>query len=271
MIISYEEFSNDLHKKIKSGNDFYLELLETVIDNPSRYCGLFRLSNAKTKLIQNVTQSNEIKFGDFMESIVTKYISKLGYTNLDKEAGVDEDGNRLNIDQLFKLNDTIYLVEQKIRDDHDSTKKRGQFSNFVKKVNLMRRIYPTSHIVAGMWFIDDSLVKNKNYYKAEMNACEFDNIELKLFYGDEFFNFLNNGQSAWNEIIEYLTQLRLDNNNELVYIPDFGSSDEIFEALLKLSKKHWEKLNSNLPKYEQLRLEMFSSGENLEKAIKNRN
>lgn len=50
MIITYEEFCELLIRHIESGEDFYLSLLNNVIDNPSRYCGLFRLSNAKTKL-----------------------------------------------------------------------------------------------------------------------------------------------------------------------------------------------------------------------------
>ena len=113
MIFTYDVFMDKLNTRIKSGDDFYLELLETVIDNPSRYCGLFRLSNAKTKLIQNVTQSKEIKFGDFMEDIVTDYIDKLGYTNLCKDIGCDDNGDRLSVDQIFKKNNTLFLVEQK--------------------------------------------------------------------------------------------------------------------------------------------------------------
>lgn len=71
MIISYEEFCVLLVKYIQEGEDFYINLLKTVIDTPSRYCGLFRLSNAKTKLRQNVSQSEEIKFGDVVEELVT--------------------------------------------------------------------------------------------------------------------------------------------------------------------------------------------------------
>ena len=71
MIISYEEFCDLLVKHIQEGEDFYINLLKTVIDTPSRYCGLFRLSNAKTKLQQNVIQSEEIKFGDVVEELVT--------------------------------------------------------------------------------------------------------------------------------------------------------------------------------------------------------
>lgn len=76
MILTYEFFVEKLNEKIKSDADFCYELLKNVIDNPHRYTGIFRLSNAKTKLIQNVTQSREIKFGDFMEDIVTIYIEK---------------------------------------------------------------------------------------------------------------------------------------------------------------------------------------------------
>ena len=73
MIISYDNFVGRLNDKIKADNEFYFELLCNVIRNPHRYTGIFRVSNARTKLIQNVTQSREIKFGDFMEDIVTEY------------------------------------------------------------------------------------------------------------------------------------------------------------------------------------------------------
>ena len=136
MYFTYEYFVNKLNERIKSDENFYYELLVNVINNPKRYTGVFRLTNAKTKLIQNVTQSHEIKFGDFMEDIVTEYIEKMGYTNISKDIGCDEDGNALSADQVFYKNDTIYLIEQKIRDDHDSTKKRGQYQNFKKKYDF---------------------------------------------------------------------------------------------------------------------------------------
>ncbi len=268
MIISYENFMEKLNRRIKSGDDFYFELLKTVIDNPRRYCGLFRLSNAKTKLIQNVTQSKEIKFGDFMEDIVTDYIELIGYDNQTKDLGVDENGDRLNADQVFIKDGTLYLVEQKIRDDHDSTKKRGQFANFDKKVNLIRKQHPVMHLVAIMWFIDDGLIKNKNYYQHEMDNTHYPDTELYLYYGGEFFESLNGGKAVWDEIIEYLTRNRMENSNEIFTIPDFGTSEEMYKALLRLPPKYWAKLLSRNSKYELLRKEMFSSGDNLETARK---
>lgn len=113
MFFKYEEFINKLNEWIKTGKDFYVDLLENIIDNPNRYCGIFRLSNPQTKLIQNVTQSQEIKFGDFIEDITTEYIEKLGYINQNKLIGKDTDGNLLDADQVFIDKENIYLVEQK--------------------------------------------------------------------------------------------------------------------------------------------------------------
>lgn len=150
MIISYENFCNLILKHIEQGGDFNDTLLRTVIDNPSRYCGLFRLSNAKTKLIQNVTQSREIKFGDAIEEVITEYIKELGYENHDKNLGEDANGDVLNVDQFFSDGDAIRIVEMKIRDDHDSTKKRGQYDNFRKKIMRVKGLYPDKHLDASM-------------------------------------------------------------------------------------------------------------------------
>ena len=269
LIIDYEEFKQLLQLKIKTGDEFYVELLKTVIDNPYRYCGLFRLSNAKTKLIQNVTQSNEIKFGDFMEELITTYLSKLNYTILSKDLGIDDNGDRLNVDQIFFKDNILYIVEQKVRDDHDSTKKRGQFQNFYKKIVLVRKKYPQYHFVAIMWFIDDSLVKNKNYYNSEIDRTknDFKDTELHLYYGKEFFENLPNSENSWEEILNYLKKLRVENSAEILSIPDFGSSPEIYKALLDLPSRYWKKLISDEEKYLLLKNELFSSGENLKKAI----
>jgi len=46
---------------------------------------------------------------------------------------VNEKGEELSLDQYFTDGKIYYFVEQKVRDDHDSTKKRGQISNLEKK------------------------------------------------------------------------------------------------------------------------------------------
>jgi hypothetical protein len=263
-MIEYKVFIETLNKRIKLGTDFYVNLLEKIVSEPSRYSGVFRLSNAKTKIIQNVTQSNEIKFGDFMEEIVTDYIGLHGYNNLKKRL-ISEGGNDLNVDQLFENDYNIFLVEQKIRDDHDSTKKRGQFENFLKKIEFIKK-QSNKKIIAIMWFIDDSKTKNKNYYLEQMESHKFSSIEMKLFYGADFFDFLNNAHESWEELINHLIRYRDEQSKDVLEIPDFDTSDEVLEALVKLNDTYWKKLNSKTQQFELLRNELFPTKHNLEKA-----
>lgn len=266
MIITYDEFCDLLVKHIQTGQDFYETLLANVIEYPSRYCGLFRLSNAKMKLMQNITQSKEIKFGDIIEELTSEYIERLGYKTFKKNLGQDENGDVLNVDQYFTDGSTIYIVEMKIRDDHDSTKKRGQYTNFQKKIKLIKSQNPKKHLDASMWFVDDGLIKNRNYYRDEMSKEHFDNCSLHLYYGGDFFASLKGGKQAWDELTCILTKYRIENSKNDVKIPDFGTSEQIFKALVNLPQKYWNKLNSNEPQYELLRKELFSSGKNIERA-----
>ena len=268
MILTYEHFIEKLNAKIKSDNSFIYELLVTVVKNPHRYTGIFRLSNAKTKLIQNVTQSREIKFGDFMEDIITEYISRIGYTNLDKNIGTDEEGNALSADQVFQKDNTVYLIEQKIRDDHDSTKKRGQYENFKKKYTLLHKRYPACSINATMWFIDNSLVKNKKYYLEAAAAERTESVTKNVFYGGELFSNLFERIDVWEEVCSYLLRNKQERSDEILNIPDFDTSDEIYCALKTLKEREpklYRKLISNSPEYVQLRKELFPTEYNLKR------
>lgn len=266
--MEYLQFKDKLEHRIITDDSFNYELLKTVIKNPKRYTGIFRLSNAKTKLIQNVTQSREIKFGDFMEDIVTDYIAIMGYTNLDKNIGNDEDGNALSADQVFKkgTENTVYLIEQKVRDDHDSTKKRGQFQNFKKKYMLLKRQFPNCKINATMWFIDDGLVKNKNYYISETVNNNVYGITQNILYGEELFTQIFKNVDVWKEICGYLKRNKQERSNEILTIPDFDTSIEMLEALKKVKTNDtnlYRKLISDKPEYIQLRAELFPTGKNL--------
>ena len=266
MIFSYEYFAGRLYGKIKSDESFFYELLVTVVKNPNRYTGIFRLSNAKTKLIQNVTQSREIKFGDFMEEIVTEYIQAMGYANLNKSIGADPQGNPLSADQVFTKGNAVYLIEQKIRDDHDSTKKRGQFENFRKKYSLLKKQYPSCQLYAAMWFIDDSLVKNKGDYLSEASAEPMRDVTLSILYGGALFDQLFHRPDVWEEICGYLLRNKQERSSEMLLIPDFDTSEEMLAALKKLRAQEpalYKKLLSASPAYVQLRKELFPTGKNL--------
>ncbi len=264
--MQYEEFQKRLNNRI-FGDDLNYEILLTVLNNPERYIGLFRITNAKTKLIQNITQSCEIKFGDFIEEILTFYITQMGYENLNKNIGVDEENNRLNADQIFQKNNIVYLIEQKIRDDHDSTKKRGQYANLIKKIRAIKSNYPNHKIQACMWFSDESLKKNKKYYLEQIANNTDERVSISLFYGKELFEKLFCRLDIWNELIAHLKENKRQRSAEILNVPDFDISQEIHDALVRAQKEYprlIQKLLSNKPQFVELRNELFPTGKNLQ-------
>jgi len=266
MLISYEEFYEKLLKIVDENDEFIISLMKKIIDNPYRYVGKFRLTNFRTKLIQNITQSREIQFGDFLELIFSNYFEKTGrYINMQKRI-IKHDGEELRIDQLFKdiVTDDIHLLEQKVRDDHDSTKKVGQFNNFVDKIKEIRSTFPRNNLYAGMWFIDDGLQKNKNYYLNKMKENSFPDTTLSLFYGSALFSKIYRGEEIWNEVMSYLNRYRENLTIEEMKIPDFDKDPKIKDMIYKLPRKYKVKLFSREEIYEDLRKEMFPSGLNIE-------
>ena len=253
-IIEYEEFVNELkqtvYKNAKS------DLLNKVADNPDRYIGIFRPTSPELKLIQNITQSHEISFGDFIEDIMTLYLGHY-YKNLPKRANYN--GEVILFDQLFEYNDTIYMIEQKMRDDHDSTKKRGQFENFIKKVEYLKETYPNKTIEAGMWFVDQSLVKNKRYYLTKIEEHVNIGANLNLFYGDEFTKYLEK-TTVWDEMTEYLMRWKLsdDSRIELNFEEDWIATKK--ELLNNVSKNSWRKIIRNKEVVEEILPILFPTG-----------
>ncbi|EHN6915509.1 restriction endonuclease [Campylobacter jejuni] len=263
--MTYQNFKNKLDTKI-FGEDLNYEILLTVLNNPKRYTGLFRITNAKTKLIQNITQSCEIKFGDFIEEILSEYIIEMGYKALDKNIGFDEENNKLNADQIFNDEHNIYLIEQKIRDDHDSTKKRGQYANLIKKIKALKQKFSNYRIIACMWFSDDSLKKNKKFYEEQINNNTDEKVDIFIFYGKELFENLFQRIDIYNELISHLKKNKQERSKDILNVPDFDISEEIKNALLKTKKNYpklIQKLLSNKEEFIELRKELFPTGKNL--------
>lgn len=251
-LLSYDSFKQILNRSI-----FFkvkLTLLEKVAKNPDRYIGLFRPTKAKAKLIQNITQSNEIRFGDAFEIIIEEYLSILKFEIKEKKFVFQNDS--LIFDQLFTKNNNLYFIEQKLRDDHDSTKKRGQIENFEKKSKLLLNENPDQELTGIMYFIDPGLSKNEKYYISELKRISQQyELNTNLFYGKELFTWLNKPQ-IWDEIIAYLTQWKEE-------IPDFPiinfdlDPEDSFEQIKHISPKLMISLCENEIIYHEIILTLF--------------
>lgn len=207
--MQYERFKVILDEILFT--DAKKKLLINLREYPSRFIGLFRASNPRGKLIQNYTQSLEIRFGDALELIFREMFEEYNLEPLPLNYTSDEN-KTLSIDQVFKYEEEqcILFIEQKVRDDHDSTKKAGQFNNFVDKYHTLKREYKDYKIVGAMWFIDESLTKNNRYYNDLLDAMEHGNDELFLAYGGGLFEKLSeelkikSSYIMWKDINDYL-------------------------------------------------------------------
>lgn len=232
--MQYEKFKNIFNETIFEESK--AALIAKIAKYPNRYIGLFRPTKPKAKILQNLLQSHEIRFGDAFEEAIEEYLKEFGYQILEKKF-VNGDDEELNLDQCFKFKNKVYFIEQKIRDDHDSTKKRGQIENFEKKLNEMISKYGEKNLVGIFYFIDPDLQKNKNYYKAELEKMSRDyGIEICLFYGIELFDFLKQ-KSIWDEILKYLEQWKKA-------IPDFPETN--FDINAESSFKEIKDLSPSL-------------------------
>lgn len=264
MILSYQYFVDVFNQKLFE--DSYCDLLKKIAQNPERYIGLFRPTKPKTKLIQNITQSHEIRFGDALETIFEEYFRSTGFDVLQKRFVYKN--KELNIDQLIRKDDNIYLIEQKVRDDHDSTKKVGQFDNFERKYHAISQMYPNCDIIPIMWFIDDSLVKNRNYYLSQMESMGNDYLcTPRLFYGEDMFTEIDCfSTEIWEEVICYLDRWK----NTLPDMPEVNfdlNVDDVYNEIKSLEPIVFRKLFTNSDIVNQIFPIIFPEGKVLRKLL----
>lgn len=163
--MNYERFCDVLNKQIFEGER--TELLKKIADHPERFIGLFRPTKPGAKLFQNLLQSHEIRFGDAIEELFRVLFVEMGFRQLEPRVYTTE-GETLDIDHYFTDEETFYLVEQKVRDDHDSTKKKGQMDNFEEKLGILYDKHGTQ-LVGILYFIDPDFHKNEAYYRKRLN------------------------------------------------------------------------------------------------------
>lgn len=241
--MNYEQFSKVLNKHIFEEEKE--ELLRKLADKPERFVGLFRPTKPGAKILQHILQSHEIRFGDAMEEIVSILLKELGFVVLNKIIIPDPTNKRkrLNIDQYFKDGKIYTFIEQKVRDDHDSTKKKGQINNFEAKLEFLYKKHE-SNLRGIMYFIDPDLSKNKNFYLEELKKMEDTyGIKLQLLYGKELFDYFNKSE-LWKNMMEWL-KLWKDGLPELPEINFDAKPKENFNKIKDLEIRYWRKILQN--------------------------
>jgi hypothetical protein len=219
-------------------------LLLNILENPNRFVGVFRSTGPRLKILQNLLQSRETRYGDALEEVIKYLLRDIGFVYLDPvlPAQTDQD-KEMNCDHYFKSQDgnIYYLIEQKVRDDHDSTKKRGQLDNFKRKLSYLKQRHP-NNLVGIMYFIDPTLQKNQGFYKPELTKIASElNVETHLFYNGAFFEYFEGHQKTWETLIKSLKIWRdtIPQNIEL----DFDKAAQTtFDEVITIKPNDWKKL-----------------------------
>jgi len=257
--MQYQVFKSIFDEKIFAQSK--ADLLKKVAEYPDRYVGLFRPTKPEAKLLQNLLQSNEIRFGDAFEVAIKQYFIDKGWQPLPQKI-TSKEGDALNIDQLLIKDDKVLFVEQKIRDDHDSTKKRGQVSNFEKKLEVLLNIYGNQLTWGFFYFIDPSIVKNKSFYQLELKQLQESwGVPLSVSYGQELFEQLGYAD-IWLNIIENLQQWR-DDIPGLPSINFDSAPKESAEEIKNLPLRIFRKLFDDERITNQILPVLFPTGETL--------
>ena len=230
--------------------------MKKISTNPNRFIGIFRPTKPKGKILQNLLQSHEIRFGNAIEIIIAEYLKLIGSELLPNRYDL-VDGSYVDVDLCFKYNGIIYVVELKIRDDHDSTKIRGQAQNFELKIDTLLSIHKKEKSVIGVFFcIDPGLVKNVSFYKKYFeNIKEKLGVKVEMCYGREFFSLLKT-ENIWDEICEYLIKWK----KEISDLPEVNfdiDSDKSFDEIKDLSPSIFIKLFENEQLYDEIILTLF--------------
>lgn len=253
----YESSSEEERK-----NEIIKLALKALSDKPERIVGFLRFQGVKQKLIQFLTQSLEIKTGDMLEEFFTSLFG-FHYTNLPKVV------NGFKCDQLFTNieNDitTIYLIEQKIRDDHDSSKKNGQVLNFENKIIALKSIYPDAQIRGYEWFIDDSFKKYPDFYRLKFNEFKTgkeDWFDGGVFYGGDLVDVLC-GIGTWDRFVEAYNVVKREYVSDIgLIINEYDFDNDPLDVVLSFYKNKKEKGLKIFfdTSYEEVRRTLFSGG-----------
>tara|TARA_B100000401_G_scaffold249450_1_gene169381 strand:- start:234 stop:1094 length:861 start_codon:yes stop_codon:yes gene_type:complete len=249
--MEYNQFVEVFERRIFANS--YSKLLTSLAKNPDRFVGIFRSSKPLHKLSQNLSQSREIKFGDAFEEVIELYLSNNGFSI--KEKNLTHNGNSLRVDQYFERDNHVYFAEQKVRDDHDSTKKTGQMDNFLEKERVITHENPGKSCKGFFYFIDPSLKKNRNYYYNRLKEESI--IASELSYGSEFFDSIEM-TNEWNEIITHLTIWR-DNLPDMLNL-NFDTFEGAFDEVKELQPSIWKKLFTHTKIIEEIFPIIFPNG-----------
>lgn len=183
--------------EVVAPNNMIPYVIQKMVKSPELLTGFKKINTFSLRLYASFGQANNIKYGNILEAYFQKTLEDMGWELLPRDYALKEeeikfynnDSDKVNVDIVAKKNEKLIFIEQKILDNHDSTKKIGQLRNFQEKASVIYRNYQCLDIYGFEWFIDDSqrknganwIVHNKTYIEDNPYYSE----KLYVLYGKE--------------------------------------------------------------------------------------
>ncbi|MCS4487722.1 hypothetical protein [Streptococcus sciuri] len=234
-----EELKSIMDEYIPS--NFIKSTIEKLADSPERLTGVLHANTFELGSITSFGYSRNNSFGNAIESVFREIIASNGWTIEKTSYNLDDyhlktprmnKKKKISVDQVFSNNINVIFIEQKIRDDHDTSKWEGQWNNFEYKLKVLTEVYKEKEVIGIMWMIDDNFERNKNSYldKIERIDSLFQN-KVFLIYGDDIDNTLNKLDGQQNLYYQPLYHFLNNWHNESVKVPDLNFDKYTYDCL----------------------------------------
>lgn len=179
-------------------------------------------------------QQEQIAFGRDTEAALSSVFSAIPNVEILETKVVYEKYDRKKsaiIDHVLDIGKTILVLEQKLKDNHDSTKNTGQFDDLIEKMEGIKREHPDKTVIPVMYFLTDIQKGAKKKFTTMLSA-----YGGRVCYGKELFDIFFNEYSndAWASLSEKIYALQRKTPEMLDY-----DTDEIIDEFTQM-------INSNV-------------------------
>lgn len=231
-----EMMSTVMHQRLQSSERLWL--LRYMVKRPEQFPGRFCSVHPENVLRFHILRRQERQWGKTLKGLIAKWLEHYGYQRLGER--IEVDGEKMKCDHYILSPDQsfVVLIEQKVRDDHDSSKARGQWrNNFVPKVRALYRKHG-ENLIAVAYFIDPTFRKNFNLYEREAQKLrrELGLVSIHIWYGRELFEQLPFANASdWDEMLDWLKRWHRD----LPELPDVNwETDDAIAELQNIAQRH---------------------------------
>lgn len=250
-----ENYLSIMNKEVPG--DFMVSTLDKIVINPQVFNSDLSANSFSLSLISSYGQSRNIKYGNAIEKVFSKILQENGWTikntNYKLEdyslTGIDV-GNptkkAVSVDHVISYEDKVILIEQKIRDNHDTSKWEGQLENYKVKYTALEKIFSKDEktVYGIMWMVDPTYHRNKDAYQSKLASLGNFPIDKNfVLIGhdiDEKLNELMDGDSK--EYFEKLRSFLEGYHKQTAGVPDCNLESEKVEYCFKKLKNTTEEI-----------------------------